>query len=90
MSGVYTPDSLSREGSPTPEDEIIQQQSNQQLTMVTNVAQRQPVLPPSAAELRISQPTQGYPVNTVIPGMKTFETIFYLGTFYETVFVAIG
>ena len=68
MSGVYTPDSLSREGSPTPEDEIIQQQSNQQVTMVTNVAQRQPVLPPSAAELRIGQSAAGFPATSVLAG----------------------
>lgn len=53
MSGMFTPDSLSREGSPTPENEENVHHTQQLL----NSVQQRPaqLLPPSATELRISQ-----------------------------------
>ncbi|KAL4240131.1 Forkhead box protein K2 [Mactra antiquata] len=83
MSGMYTPDSLSREGSPVPEDEFLQQTTiqqqqqpqQQQITLSTSVAQRsQPMLPPSAEELRINQ-TSATSANTVFQGSSVFSSV---------------
>lgn len=71
---MFTPDSLSREGSPTPEDELsqqmmAQQQQQQQIAVASAVAQRsQPMLPPSAEELRINQSNNAAPANNVLQG----------------------
>lgn len=72
---MFTPDSLSREGSPVPEEELVQQtaqqqqqQPQQQIALSTNAAQRsQPMLPPSAEELRINQ-SAATSANTVFQG----------------------
>lgn len=78
MSGMFTPDSLSREGSPIPEDEMSQQmmvqqqqqQQQQQIALSSGVAQRsQPMLPPSAEELRLNQSTTASPANSALPGL---------------------
>ena len=68
---MYTPDSLSREGSPIPEDEMPQQmivQQQQQLTLASAAAAQrsQPMLPPSAEELRLNQSTTA---NNVLQGL---------------------
>lgn len=77
MSGMFTPDSLSREGSPTPEDELSQQMlTQQQLAVASAVSQRsQPMLPPSAEELRISQSTTAAPANNVLQGSGAFSPV---------------
>ena len=66
MGGMYTPDSLSREGSPTPENEDHVLHTQQLL----NPAQHRPtpVLHPSAAELRISQSAPPSPAGTILQG----------------------
>ena len=68
MSGMFTPDSLSREGSPTPENEENVQHTQQQHLL--NPAQHRPLLPPSAAELRISQSAPPSPAGTVLQGTE--------------------
>lgn len=67
---MFTPDSLSREGSPTPEDELSQQMmAQQQQQQQIAVAQRsQPMLPPSAEELRINQSNNAAPASNVLQG----------------------
>lgn len=72
MGGAYTPDSLSREGSPTPEDE-----GNQQLMVMTGAAnqRQQSMLPPSAAELRISQSAPGSPATQIIQGAGMYTPV---------------
>lgn len=73
MSGMFTPDSLSREGSPTPENEENVQHTQQQHLL--NPAQHRPLLPPSAAELRISQSAPPSPAGTVLQGSGMFNPV---------------
>ncbi|KAL3875944.1 hypothetical protein ACJMK2_033845 [Sinanodonta woodiana] len=65
MSDTCTPDSLSREGSPIPEgmneEGAASQGSNTAVIHSFPVSQHQSFLPPSAAELRISQSAPGSP-----------------------------
>jgi len=65
MSGGYTPDSLSREGSPTPDDDGMQSMTP---PTVNTVHRTQAMLPPSAADLRISQSAPGSPATQVLAG----------------------
>ena len=71
MSGAFTPDSMSREGSPVPEDEMSQQQS---MVMPTSVAHKsQPMLPPMATDLRTSQSAPGSPSAQIYQGKQAYN-----------------
>lgn len=67
MGGAFTPDSLSREGSPVPEEEMGQQQSLQLPTTIAHKSQA--MLPPSATDLRTSQSAPGSPSTQILHGM---------------------
>lgn len=75
MSGAFTPDSLSREGSPVPEEEMNQQQQPQGVGLPTTVAHRsQPMLPPAATDLRTSQSAPGSPSAQILQG-RSLQTV---------------
>ena len=74
MSDMFTPDNLSRETSPTPESE---ENMNHTQQILNSVQQRPaPLLPPSAAELRISQSAPPSPAGTILQGrLRVFRII---------------
>lgn len=66
MSGAFTPDSLSREGSPVPEDDMGQQHAMAVPSSVTHKSQA--MLPPVATDLRTSQSAPGSPSAQILQG----------------------